>query len=719
MNKRLPYLGLLLSGMLAASGLFCSSTQGEQPTQYYLLKVASIGFPTSPYQKDAWKINELKIFQNRLYIGYGDYTVNTGPTDVLSYDLVKHEFHKEFTADDEAIDRYVVLDGKLAFPGVDATESWDFGNVYILTDKGWRKHRTVPRGLHVLDIVSFNKKWYACIGTLFDYGKGESEAIGAVISSTDEGATWVFEYGTPSDKNSVFRVGTMAVFKDRLYGFPFAYTEMTKDEIPQSYRPYLGMPISVENGKEHYLVLLPDPLGSPDGIVYEGTSWKPQDFIPEPNVVRVTPFLFQDKLILSVVFGTYISSLPDYISLHRKLPPNASTALYVYDGREAKKLDFAFDRIADILVKEDKLFLLVLKEGRYGIAETRDLHTFNYYLLPRALDDPLSLEYDDSGFYIGTKDGNIFKTVDFEPISNPAEAKEIQPTRIYGGAELPRDGKRYWGAISEWQEWGKPATFSCELGPDNVIGVTTKNVAKLSIFVPQSQLNTGKPLTLMVDGQKGFEGYLNGRSELICSRNDKGIWKVHAGTGTAEGFKPTRKVVGKADLDLIRTGDDPPSGLWRAEVLRWFTNADIGIVNRSGAKKDLKKGDILLEDLLDSSYRNSIRTFRVKGQKLRDLISKNLTLPEEDRVQVAGFEFSLRSFPDPKKNILVSFPLDPEKDYLVATYDYLINESKDYFGEELKAEDSGVREPEAMIKWLAKYKKVGPLKPRIKVIKEN
>ena len=89
-----------------------------------------------------------------------DYGVNTGPTDVVYYDFDKNEFVKELTVQEEAIVDYRVLDGKLVIPGVDSTESWNKGNLYVRGDGGWIKYRTVPYGVHVFDAVSWRDRWY-------------------------------------------------------------------------------------------------------------------------------------------------------------------------------------------------------------------------------------------------------------------------------------------------------------------------------------------------------------------------------------------------------------------------------------------------------------------------------------------------------------------------------------------------------------------------------
>ena len=94
------YLYSMLRIVLALALLLSGSAFGNEDSPMYYLTLSSIGFPTAEKQKDARKINELKIFEGRLYLGHGDATVNTGPTDIIYYDLATDEFITEFTIDD-------------------------------------------------------------------------------------------------------------------------------------------------------------------------------------------------------------------------------------------------------------------------------------------------------------------------------------------------------------------------------------------------------------------------------------------------------------------------------------------------------------------------------------------------------------------------------------------------------------------------------------------
>lgn len=345
------------------------------------LKCALLGAPLTSYRTAAQTINTLKVFNNKLYIGYGDWTVNTGPTDVIYYDFAKKEFVKEFTVQEEAITNYRVIDNKLAVTGTDSTESWDFGNIYVLAETGWIKHRSVTNGIHVFDVASFNGKWYTATGNHLVDKDGKETAPGAILSSSDEGKTWNYEYITQLQTNLVTRVNALMPFNDRLYAFTWSQSSQ-------------GM--------------VADNNRSLDAIVYNGKSWVWADLIPANRIILINPFIFKDRLIL---FAYSV----------RNDGAGAAKTLYSYNGSNpAEMVPVRCKTIGDVLVKENKLFLLIIDENdRTAIAETTDLVNWTYRVLPfeiRQLSERnifefgLKLEYDNGSFYIGTSDGRIFKT---------------------------------------------------------------------------------------------------------------------------------------------------------------------------------------------------------------------------------------------------------------------------------------------------------------------
>ncbi len=134
------------------------------------------------YARNVW---DLQAWNDRLYLGHGNSSnigpsPNAGPIDVWSYSP-STGFAIEYTADDEQIDHYSVVDGELAIAGHDPRESWDLGNFYRLEESGWTKHRTIWSGIHTYDLLWSGGGLWAATGT----------QIGAIVQrSVDDGRTW-------------------------------------------------------------------------------------------------------------------------------------------------------------------------------------------------------------------------------------------------------------------------------------------------------------------------------------------------------------------------------------------------------------------------------------------------------------------------------------------------------------------------------------------------
>lgn len=113
------------------------------------------------FARSVW---DLHNFAGRIYVGGGDWINNQGPVSVWSFagenSGLNSQFRKEITVDDESADRFRTCAGRLVVPGIDATESWSFGNIYIKEAGQWHKRRTVPNARHVFDAAFFADKLY-------------------------------------------------------------------------------------------------------------------------------------------------------------------------------------------------------------------------------------------------------------------------------------------------------------------------------------------------------------------------------------------------------------------------------------------------------------------------------------------------------------------------------------------------------------------------------
>lgn len=99
------------------------------------------------YARNVW---DMHLWDGRIYLGHGNSSnlgpaVNAGPVDVISYDPATGGFATEFSVDDEQIDKFRVVGGKLHIPGHDPRDPWELGNFYVLEKAGWKKIRRSPR----------------------------------------------------------------------------------------------------------------------------------------------------------------------------------------------------------------------------------------------------------------------------------------------------------------------------------------------------------------------------------------------------------------------------------------------------------------------------------------------------------------------------------------------------------------------------------------------
>ncbi len=173
-------------------------------------------------------IHELFVFEDRLYLGYGDANLNLGritPIELRYWnELEPDSVQSDFVVDEEQVDHYRQAGGTLLLPGVDATEDDLLGNVYTLPAAGdWFKSRTLEYAWHVHDIAAIGDTLYACGsgGTLDDYDSSDVNAY--VWRSDDDGETFTidqaYDHPAPPGDN---RFTNLLVVDDTLHVYGYA-----------------------------------------------------------------------------------------------------------------------------------------------------------------------------------------------------------------------------------------------------------------------------------------------------------------------------------------------------------------------------------------------------------------------------------------------------------------------------------------------------------------
>lgn len=129
----------------------------------------------------------------RVYVGYGDYTNNTGPVNATSLpadDIAAASWAEHVSVASEQIDSYRDLGaGRILTPHIDPRGARGGGYAERQADGTWvdRVNRITAVGVHVFDVIEHLGDLFAC-GSGQAAGGAEGQAI--VWTSTDDGATW-------------------------------------------------------------------------------------------------------------------------------------------------------------------------------------------------------------------------------------------------------------------------------------------------------------------------------------------------------------------------------------------------------------------------------------------------------------------------------------------------------------------------------------------------
>jgi photosystem II stability/assembly factor-like uncharacterized protein len=134
---------------------------------------------------------DMKTYDGRLYLGYGDLWNNRGPVDIVSYDPLSDTLHREMLdIPEEQVGGWdTTADGQFYVGGQDSQEGWTFGSFYVNDGLGWQKRRTIYKGLHVNTVVDFQGRLYA------GYSTDETSPVTYTFAlvSNDQGVSWTYE----------------------------------------------------------------------------------------------------------------------------------------------------------------------------------------------------------------------------------------------------------------------------------------------------------------------------------------------------------------------------------------------------------------------------------------------------------------------------------------------------------------------------------------------
>lgn len=396
--------------------------QGDMKSELPLTRVEKLGNPWEKrYAEPQWRyarnIWSMRWFNNRLYVGGGNSSnkgpaINAGPVPILAFDESTAAWVEEGEVDDEQIDRFVLLDGKLAIPGHDPRQSWKLGNLYIREASGrWKKHRNIPDAVHTYDVTSHSGSWYAALGTAKE---------GAIAHSSDQGKSWNITRVTPTRSYTFLKIGS------DLYAMPA---------------------LRLRKGK----------TGDTPFVLEDGV-WKSADELTPTKLFPMTKLKADGvlKILKSANLGQQTVYIGGYVhNDHQSLPFGVYVTTVNAGGKwEAQKLDLpkGFEPW-DIVQRENAIYLLLNRRA----PETADVQIWralvaepNTWIPVLALTLPgfaRALEERAGLFYIGTGS-------EIEPKQPPAPQTVHPQTglilRVQPVSDIPADSNQPPSNSKKW-----------------------------------------------------------------------------------------------------------------------------------------------------------------------------------------------------------------------------------------------------------------------------
>jgi 2',3'-cyclic-nucleotide 2'-phosphodiesterase/3'-nucleotidase len=184
------------------------------------------------------------------------------------------------------------------------------------------------------------------------------------------------------------------------------------------------------------------------------------------------------------------------------------------------------------------------------------------------------------------------------------------------------------------------------------------------------------------------------------------------------------RTIGETDFDYKCPGYDSIEnalGNWITDVMRWKTEAEIGIHNSGGIRSDIFAGPISKRTLYEvSPFHNSLVTFELTGKQLKEIFELDVERGR-DRIQVSGLRYAYYPKASKPMGDRIDFlavgdeivieggqVLLPEKVFTAVSNDYVVGHALDkFFGfEDTSAKHTRLHLNEILAEWLSMNQKL-------------
>ena len=309
-------------------------------------------------------LSTLKVFNNKIYVGYGDYNANTGPIQIRAYDFSTAAFTPSMLS---MLTEHVLLfreiGGKLYSPIIDTSAGGGGGTGYAVgtpsgANETWQNLLPVG-GIHMFDINSLD-------GTsLMMTGAVTAPTYAPTAWYSPDGTSWSTSHTETPPADHFGRYYGLGKYQGKLW------TEAR----------YAGLTAANSTSR----------INPPYSNVWDGTSWSqgPQ-LLPGDAQTVWRPEEFAGQMV--------------YLTLHNGFQ---TSRMFKFNGTAASQAYVdptvgATSLFRDYAVAGDYLYGL-LADGR--LLQTRDLTTWSVFDTAPA--NSRSLTVFDGNLYIGTENAQI------------------------------------------------------------------------------------------------------------------------------------------------------------------------------------------------------------------------------------------------------------------------------------------------------------------------
>ena len=91
---------------------------------------------------------DLIVVDGKIFVGTGDFDSNSGPTSIWTYDDATAKWTSSASVDQEAIARFVNLNGQFVALGTDPIGDPEYDDCYVLQNGTWKTFSSIKGALH-------------------------------------------------------------------------------------------------------------------------------------------------------------------------------------------------------------------------------------------------------------------------------------------------------------------------------------------------------------------------------------------------------------------------------------------------------------------------------------------------------------------------------------------------------------------------------------------